>query len=116
MKKFILSLAFAIPLISFGQMSEEQIWENANYQVIKTGAFLYYTDINTTDEAFAPVKFNRIKSNMLNKEGIARVELVKDNKTIRVYHFDYVDLETLKSFVIHETLKIEVTEKVLYLI
>lgn len=114
MKNLILSIAFALPLVSFAQLSEEQLWENANYEVVRNGASVFYTDVNATQTPYTDKDFNRIKAKMFQKEGIVRVDFLKENRTIRVYHFDYVDLETVKSFVLREKTDIEVANRVAY--
>lgn len=114
MKKFIILLVFAVPCFAMAQLNEDQLWENARYEVATNGAQIYYTDINvnSVNSDFSKEMLERIKATMFGKEGIVKVEFLHFNQTIRVYHFDYIELETVKSFVLQEREDIEVMNRV----
>lgn len=114
MKKLIILLAVILPGMAMAQMNEAQMWENARYNVLQKGAVLMYTDVNAIDSEFAEQQLETIKANMFKKEGIVKVEFLSLNKTIRVYHYDYIELETVKSFVLSERRGIEVMNQVVY--
>lgn len=113
MKQFILIAALVLPGMLFAQMTEDEKWENARYEVAKNGVVLYYTDINVDREtsSFSEKSFDQIKENMMAKEGIVKVEFVHFNQTIRAYHFDFVDQQTIKDFVLMERKDIEVMNR-----
>lgn len=114
MKKFIILLAIVVPGFVMAQMSENQLWENARYQVVQNGESILYTDVDTKNAAFSEEMLDQLKENMFRKEGIVKVELRNSNKTIRVYHFEYIELETVKGFVLAERRDIEVLNQVEY--
>lgn len=114
MKKLILILALAVPGFLMAQMSEDQLWENAKYQVVHDGATVFYTDVNVLNSDFSETTLEDLKASMFQKEGIVRVEFQNLNRTIRVYHFDYIELETVKDFVLAERREIEVMNRVEY--
>ena len=96
------------------QMNESQLWENAQYQVIKHGASVLYTDVNTNNTEFSEDLLAQLKTTMFQKEGIVKVEFRNMSRTIRVYHFDYIEQETVKSFILAERRDIEVMNQVEY--
>ena len=112
MKKLILVLALAVPGFLMAQMNEDQLWENAVYQVIHDGATVFYTDVNVLNSDFSESMLEDIKAKMFQKEGIVKVEFQNSNRTIRVYHFDYIELETVKNFVLAEKREIDVMNRV----
>ncbi len=114
MKKLIILFAIVVPVFAMAQMSENQLWENARYQVVKKGATVLYTDVNAINSEFSEELLDQVKANMFQKEGIVKVKLMNSNRTIRVYHFDYIELETIKDFVLAERSEIEVMNQVPY--
>lgn len=107
MKKVILFLALIAPTLLMAQVNESKIWENAVFQVNHNNATIYYTDVNSTDGPFDEGILDEVKSAMLRKEGIVKVEFTHVGHAIRVYHFDYIELETIKYFVLKHTNEIE---------
>jgi len=114
MKRFILLIVLIAPGFLMAQTNDYQLWENAYYQVVKNGATIYYTDVNALDFEYSEATFNKSKANMLEKDGIVKVEFLHFNHTIRVYHFDFIELETIKNFVLNERKNIEVMNRVEY--
>lgn len=114
MKKIILILALVAPGFLMAQMSEDQLWENARYQVVHDGAAVYYTDVNVLSSAFSEDMLEYVKAQMFLKEGIVKVDFLHSNQTIRVHHFDFIELETIKNFVLVERTDIEVMNRVEY--
>ncbi|NVK65419.1 MAG: hypothetical protein HWE22_12580 [Flavobacteriales bacterium] len=116
MKQFIIVLAIVLPGIVVAQSSESQKWENARYEMVNKGTTVYYTDINVDNEtsAFSEKSFDEIKANMLQKEGVVKVEITHFNQTIRTYHYDFVDTQTIKDFVLEKRRDIEVMNRKVY--
>lgn len=114
MKQFILILALTLPGFIMAQLSEDQLWENARYQVVKNGATIYYTDVNVIDSEYDEQMLLRVKSQMFLKDGIVKVDFLHFNQTIRVYHYDFIELETIKNFVLEERKDIEVMNRFVY--
>lgn len=111
MKKLILILAIAFPTVLMAQMSEDQLWENAKYQSVTNGVPVYYTDVNAVGPEFDEEMMEHVKSTMFLKDGIVKVEFLHFNQTIRVYHYDFIELETVKSFVLELRHDIEVMNR-----
>ena len=112
MKKLILILALAVPGFLMAQMNPDQLWENAHYQVLHNGATLFYTDVNVIDSEFEEAELDQMKEDMFTKEGIVKVEFLHFKQTVRVYHFDYIELETVKNFVLMQRRDIEVMNRI----
>ena len=108
MKKVILFLALLAPCFLMAQVEESKIWEKAVFEVNHNNATIYYTDVNSTDGPFNEEILEELKPVMLRKEGIVKVEFAHVGHAIRVYHFDYIELETIKYFVLKHTQEIEV--------
>jgi len=110
MKQFILVLIAVLPGMVMAQSTESQKWENARYELLNNGTTVYYTDINVDNEntQFSEQSFEQIKANMLEKEGVVKVEILHFSQTIRAYHYDFVDQQTIKDFVLAERRDIEV--------
>ena len=60
-------------------------------------------------------EFLQLEKALLEKEGIFDVELLNDRKTIRVDHLSYIEVETIKAFILPYRAEIEIEEKVPYL-
>lgn len=116
MKALIITLALIIPGIASAQINEDKIWEQAVHEVITNGTPFFYTDVNVIETPYTKSDFRVIKEAMLQKEGIARVELIDYDRVIRVYHFGFIEPEGIKSFVIHEKLDIELQNRVPYVL
>ena len=114
MKKLILILALAFPGMLMAQMSESQLWENARYQSVTNGVQIYYTDVNAVGPEFDEEMMDHVKVTMFLKDGIVKVELLHFNQTIRVYHYDFIELETVKNFVLELRHDIEVMNRAEY--
>jgi hypothetical protein len=76
MKLIFSLLILSLPIFAFGQNKEDLQYEAAVYQ-INLGQSASTSDIDVIDN-----------------------QLVNDEKTIRVYHFDYIDLEGIKELVL----------------
>lgn len=114
MKKLILIFALAFPGMLMAQMSEDQLWENAKYQSVANGVQVYYTDVNAVGPEFDEEMMDHIKSTIFLKDGIVKVEFLHLNQTIRVYHYDFIELETVKGFVLELREDIEVMNRAEY--
>lgn len=99
MKLIFSLLILSLPIFAFGQNKEDLQYEAAVYQ-INLGQSASTSDIDIIDNQLDKSTFMQMKQNLLKKEGIFKVELVNDEKTIRVYHFDYIDLEGIKELVL----------------
>jgi hypothetical protein len=108
MKKVILFLALIAPSFLIAQIDESKIWEKAVFEVNHNNATIYYTDVNSLDGPFNEEILDDLEAAMLRKEGIVKVEFAHVGHAIRVYHFDYIELETIKYFVLKHTQEIEV--------
>lgn len=111
MKKLILILAIVLPGMLMAQMSEGQLWENAKYQSVTNGVTVYYTDVNAIGPEFDEEMMDHVKSTMFLKDGIVKIEFLHFNQTIRVYHYDFIEVETVKSFVLDLREDIEVMNR-----
>ena len=116
MKAFIITLVLLISGFVSAQVNEDKIWEQAVYEVRTNGTPFYYTDVNVRETPFTKTNFALIKENMLSKEGIARVELLDHARVLRVYHFEYIEPEGIKSFILTENPDIEVMNRVPYVL
>ncbi|UKN01149.1 hypothetical protein K6119_15575 [Paracrocinitomix mangrovi] len=90
---------------------EDKAFEKAYYEVKQNGETAFTIDVEFKDVPFDVAKFRMIKDQMLLKEGIFKVELIKDNKTIRVCHLSFIEVETIKSFIIPYRQDFDTTEK-----
>lgn len=111
MKKLILILALAFPGMLLAQMSESQLWEHARYEAVENGVPVYYTDVNAIGTGFDEEMMDHVKSTMFLKDGIVKVDFLHSNYTIRVYHYDFIELETVKNFVLELRDDIEVMNR-----
>ena len=114
MKRFVNTLLIiALPAIALSQIDEKKR-ERALFEVNSMGETAYITDINTIDVAFDDRQADRIASDMMEKEGIFGVELLNENKMIRVFHMSYIDVDGLKSFILPHVTSINVEESVVF--
>ena len=114
MKKLILIFALVFPAMLMAQMSESQLWENARYQAVTNGVPVYYTDVNAIGPEFDEEMMEHVKSTAFLKDVIVKVEFLHFNQTIRVYHYDFIELETVKGFVLESREDIEVMNRAEY--
>lgn len=114
MKKLILILVMAFPGMLMAQLSEGQLWEHAQYESVENGVPVYYTDVNAIGPEFDEEMMDHVKSTMFLKDGIVKIEFLHMNQTIRVYHYDFIELETVKNFVLELRHDIDVMNRVEY--
>ena len=111
MKAFFLLIALLASFISFSQ-SESQKYEDAYFQVQHKNESAFLTTIKSPNLAFTKAEFREIKDTMLKKEGIFKVEIVENDFVINVYHLSYIEVETIKFFVLPIKSNISLEEKV----
>jgi hypothetical protein len=104
-------LALIFPGLLMAQMSESQLWENAKYKSVVEGVQVYYTDVNAIDHEFDEEVKDHVRTIAFQKDGIVKVEFLHESFTIRVYHYDFIDLETVKGFVLSLREDIEVMNR-----
>jgi hypothetical protein len=90
---FIFALTF-IPVISFGQINEEKLFENAVFQITKNEAVGYYTIIEAYDYELNDTEASNMKDYFLNKDGVFKFERL-DEKRFKVYHFEEISYEVI---------------------
>lgn len=95
--RVIIAALFLFGSLSFliAQQTSGQRWEKALYEVKENGQTLLVTELIADNHSFDKEHLYLLKDIFLQKEGVVEFEVV-DPKTIRVYHFDYIEVEILK--------------------
>ncbi len=98
---------------SFSQ-TEDQQYENAYFLVHQKGEHAFTTEVVSNTAIFTDDEFKIIKTHLLQKEGIFRVDFSKNSKSILVYHLSYIEVETIKDFVTPIVESVDFKERVIY--
>jgi len=114
MKYTIIILLTILPLVSFSQSYEANKLENAIFQIQQNGRLANTTIVTGVDSKFTVKEFDLIRKDMLEKEEIFKIELIHDEKSIKVYHFTNIDVDGLKYFIIPHKLNVHFEESVSY--
>jgi hypothetical protein len=115
MKQLIILSLIALPTLVFAQVDESKLWEEAMHEVSHNGQLAFYSDVVITDsEPFNREDMVAIRHKMYQKEGIFKVELIDHNRIVRVYHYDFIELETIKNFAFEVKREIEVRDRITF--
>ena len=100
--KFIITLSIILSTSClFSQVkTEAQRWENARFLVVKQNQEAFKTIIKSKGATFTKEEFKSIQSNSLLKEGIFDVKILENNQAIEIYYISFIEIETIKSFVL----------------
>ncbi len=107
MKKLAIIILTAFPVIGFSQMTDDARYEHAVFEIQQNNRSAYTTVVSVREIPFTKEEFETIRTRVLEKNEIFKVELIDEARRIRFYHLDSVDLDDLKKFVIPYKEKIE---------
>lgn len=111
MNKYIIAILLCLPLLTFAQVDEDKIWENARFEATQNLHTIYYTDVNNAQGTFNYDELIELKDQMFEKEGIVRIELLDLDRTFRIYHLEYIEVETIKLYVLPIESGVEIMER-----
>jgi hypothetical protein len=114
MRYIIILLLAILPLASFSQSYEANKLENAIFQIQQNGRQANTTIVTGVDSKFDVKEFELIREDMLEKDEIFKVELIHEEKSIKVYHFTDIDVDGLKHFIIPHKRDVHFEESVSY--